>query len=295
MRAYLLLTLTALFWAGNAIAGKLAAGSISPVALTFWRWLLASALLFAFSRKQLESDAGTLWRHRRLLFALGAVGLAGFNLALYSALHHTTALNTTIEQSCMPGLVVLGNWLLWKQAATRMQLVGVAATVVGVAITATQGAPLAVLEAGLNRGDGIMLLGVLCYGGYTLALRKRPSVHPASLLFGLTASATLVSAAAYAPEVVSGGLALPDGKVLALIAYTATFPSLLSQLFYIYGVSRLGGSRAGLFVNLVPIFGALLAVVLLGEVLRGYHVAGLALVLAGIGLAEWFRPQVTAG
>lgn len=291
MRAYFLLTLTALFWAGNAIAGKLAAGLISPASLTFSRWLLASGLLFLFNREQISRDWAALWQHRRQLFALGTVGLAGFNLALYTALHHTTALNTTIEQSCMPGLVVLGNWLLWKQPATRLQLAGVAVTVAGVALTASQGNPLAVLEVGLNRGDAIMLLGVVCYGGYTLALRRRPSVHPTSLLFALTTSAALVSAAVYAPEVLRHGVSMPSLTVWGLIGYTAIFPSLLSQLFYIHGVARLGGSRAGLFVNFVPIFGALLAVLLLGEELHGYHLSGLALVLAGIAVAERFRPR----
>lgn len=289
MNAYTLLVLTTLFWAGNAIAGKLAAGVIDPVELTFFRWLVACALVFVAARPHLARDWATMRRHLPLLFALGALGLAAFNFALYGALHHTTAINVTIEQSCMPVLIMLANYLFFRQRIGAVQGVGVVLTIAGVVLTATRGAPLEVLETGINRGDAIMMLGVLLYGGYTVALRFRPQIHWMSLMLALAVSALVFSAPFYVAEGLREGFQAPGAKAWTIVVYTAIFPSLLSQVFFIRGVSMIGPNRAGLFINLVPIFGALLAVLLLGEDFRAYHLAGLVLVLGGIALAERFR------
>lgn len=291
MRVYVLLTLATLFWAGNAIAGKLATGVISPVGLTFYRWLVACLVLTLLAFRQISADLPNLRAHAGRLFTLGAVGFAGFNLALYQALHHTTALNVTIEQSCMPVLVVLGSFLLYRERVSKLQLLGVAITIGGVWITASRGQPLSVLSLGLNRGDAIMLIGVLSYATYTLCLRTRPRLRAGSLLWALTLSATTVAAVFYAYEVWLHGMQWPGARGWYLIAYTSLLPSLLSQHLYIHGVTTLGENRAGLFINFVPVFGAILAVLILGEQLRPYHGVGLLLVLSGIALAERFRAR----
>jgi drug/metabolite transporter (DMT)-like permease len=294
LNPYALLTLTALFWAGNAIAGRLAAGTITPVALTFSRWLIASALFYILARPHLKSDWTTIRRHLPLLFGLGALGLSSFNFGLYWALNYTTAINVTIEQSAMPVLIILANFLFFSQRITRLQALGVLLTISGVLVTATRGAPLAVLETGVNRGDAAMVLCVLLYGGYTVALRFRPDIHWMSLMFVLTFSAMLFAAPFYVFEVVRHGIEIPGLEAWAIIAYTALFPSMLSQLFFIRGVAMLGANRAGVFINLVPIFGALLAVIILGEAFQLYHLAGLLLVLGGIALAERFGARRAA-
>ncbi len=286
--AYLLLALTALFWAGNAVAGKLAAGVVSPVTLTFARWLLAAAIIVLLARRHLRRDLAALRRHWQLVFALGALGFAAFNLLLYWALHHTTAINVTIEQSAMPVLIILINFAVFGQRVRWLQLLGVASTIAGVVITATRGAPLALLETGVNRGDAIMMAAVALYAGFAVALRYKPAVHWLSLLAAMAVSALLFAATFFAVEAFQGRLSMPGARGWAIIVYTAIFPSILSQLFFIRGVELIGSNRAGLFINLVPIFGALLAVVLLEESFHGYHLLALALVLGGISLAERF-------
>ena len=289
MNAYALLVLTTLFWAGNAIAGKLAVGLITFTELTFLRWLFACVLIWFFARPHLVADWPAIRRHWPLLFALGALGFGAFNFAMYAALGHTTAINVTIEQSCMPVLIILANFLFFGQRISWIQGAGVLLTMSGVLLTATRGAPLAIIEAGVNRGDAIMLLGVLLYGGYTVALRFRPSVHWMSLMFALAVSALIFATPFYVVERLETGAHMPSLEAWVIIAYTAIFPSLLSQVFFIRGVAALGANRAGLFINLVPIFGAVLAVLLLGEQFQLYHAAGMALVLGGIALAERFR------
>jgi drug/metabolite transporter (DMT)-like permease len=285
---YTLLTLTTLFWAGNAIAGRFAAGVISPVTLTFTRWLIAAALFYLFARPHLKRDWAIIRRHIPYLFGLGAVGLTAFNIFFYWALNYTTAINVTIEQSAMPVLIIVANYLFFSLRITALQALGVLLTIVGVIVTATRGSPMDVLETGVNRGDALMMLCVLLYGSYTVALRFRPDIHWMSLMFVLTFSAVIFSAPFYAIEVYRDGFTLPGPEAWAIIAYTAIFPSMLSQLFFIRGVAILGPNRAGLFINLVPLFGAVLAVVILGEVFRAYHLAGLLLVVGGIAMAERF-------
>jgi len=296
MRAnpYTLLTLTTLFWAGNAIAGKLAAGVISPVALTFSRWLIACIVFYIFARPHLKHDWAIVRRHLGLLFALGALGFSAFNIGFYWALNYTTALNVTIEQSAMPVLIIIANYLFFSLRITALQALGVLLTITGVLVTATRGSPLTVLETGVNRGDAMMMLCVLLYGGYTVALRFRPDIHWMSLMFVLTFSAMLFSVPFFAVEIIQDGMKLPGPDAWAIIAYTAIFPSMLSQLFFIRGVAILGANRAGLFINLVPIFGAILAVMILAESFRPYHLAGLLLVLGGIAMAERFGERRNA-
>jgi drug/metabolite transporter (DMT)-like permease len=285
---YALLTLTTLLWAGNAIAGKLAAGVISPVALTFARWLIACVAFYFLARPHLKNDWPTMRKSLPLLFALGALGFSAFNFGLYWALHYTTAINVTIEQSAMPVLIIFANYLFFRIRITGLQAVGVLLTIIGVLVTATRGSPLAVFEIGINRGDAVMMLAVLLYGSYTVALRFRPDIHWTSLMFVLTCSAAVFAVPFYAVEILRDGFRMPGPEAWAIIAYTAIFPSMVSQIFFIRGVAILGANRAGLFINLVPIFGALLAVLILGESFRPYHMVGLVLVLGGIAMAERF-------
>ncbi len=291
---YALLTLTTLLWAGNAVAGKLAAGIISPVALTFARWLIACIAFYFFARPHLNSDWPAIRKSLPLLFGLGGLGFSAFNFGLYGALHYTTAINVTIEQSAMPVLIIFANYLFFSMRITGLQGVGVLLTIIGVLVTATRGSPLAVFEIGINRGDAIMMLAVLLYGSYTVALRFRPDIHWTSLMFVLTCSATVFAVPFYAVEILRDGFRMPGPEAWAIIAYTAIFPSMVGQLFFIRGVAILGANRAGLFINLVPIFGALLAVLILGESFRAYHMVGLALVLGGIAMAERFAEHRSA-
>jgi drug/metabolite transporter (DMT)-like permease len=290
---YTLLALATLFWAGNAIAGKIAAGAISPVALTSARWTIACVAFYVLAHPHLKKDWPAIRRHLPLLFALGALGLAGFNIGFYWALNYTTAINATIEQSAVPVLIIVANFLFFSQKISGLQAVGVLLTISGVLVTVTGGEPLKVLETGVNRGDAVMMLCVLLYGSYTVALRFRPDIHWTSLMFVLTFSAALFSLPFYALEIVQDGFTLPEPRAWAVIAYTAIFPSMASQLFFIRGVAMIGANRAGLFFNLVPIFGAILAVVILGESFRAFHLTGLLLVLGGIAMAERFGERAT--
>ncbi|MCB1740386.1 MAG: DMT family transporter [Gammaproteobacteria bacterium] len=288
--AWLLLTLAAISWGANAVAGRYAAEQMGPVMLTYLRWQFAVLVVGALAWPHLRADRARLSASWPQVLGLGALGFAGFNLALYWALHYTSAINSAIEQSGTPVMIMLLNYLLFRQRVGQVQLLGVMVTVAGVLITASRGSPAALMQADLNRGDAIMLIAVFCYASYAVALRKRPQMHWMSLLFGMSVGAWLATLPALALACL-GGCALPRADGWLVVGFVVIFPTLMAQLFFMRGVELIGPNRAGLFINLVPIFAAGLAIVLLGETLHAYHVLGFALVLAGIGLAERYAPR----
>lgn len=285
-RAYALLLATMIFWGGNAIAGKLAVGHVSPMLLTMARWGLAFVILLVLGWPRLREDWNVVRKHVLLLSALGMVGFTVFNIALYCALLYTTAINVSIEQAGMPMLIFLANFLLFRQHVSAAQIAGVVISVAGIALTASHGDPMRLVALDVNFGDALMLLAAILYAAYTVALRFKPRLHWQSLMIMLTGSAFVTSIPFVAGEFAYGAGILPDTRGWMVIVYTVIFPSILGQMFYIRGVELIGANRAGLFINLVPIFGTLLSILLLGESFHLYHAVALLMVLGGIGMAE---------
>lgn len=290
-RAYLLLVLAALFWGGNAVAGKIAQAHVSPAMLTFLRWAIASLIIASCAAPYVRADWATLRLQWWRITLLALLGFAGFNLALYGALRYTSAVNVSIEQAGMPMVIIIVNFLLFRQRTRAVQLIGVLLTVAGVLVTATHGDLSTLLAGDLNRGDAIMLVAVLLYSVYAVALRLRPAVHWLSFLFTMALAAMVWTAPVLAYECIAQGCSWPSPEGWWIVAFVVLFPTLGAQLFFIRAVELIGANRAGLFINLVPMFGAGLAVIVLGETLQTYHFAGLLLVLVGIVLAEKFAPS----
>jgi len=299
-QAYLFLIITTMCWGGNAVAGKMAVGHISPLLLTTLRWSIAFATIIVFALPCLKRDWPVIRRNLPLLAAYGAIGFTAFNALLYTALQYTTAINVAIEQAAMPLVIFLANFVLFRIAVSAGQVIGFFMTLVGVALTVSNGDPIRLFELQLNRGDAMMVLAVLVYGGYTVALRFKPDIHWLSMMAMLAGAALLTSLPLAGYEMATGAMILPDTQGWLVALYTGLFPSLIAQVLYIRGNELIGSNRAGLFINLVPIFGTLFAVTILFEPLHLYHVVSLALVIGGISLAEWSRSgtpgqQLTSG
>ncbi len=285
-QAYIFLLLSTLFWGGNAVAGKLAVGHISPMVLTSARWLLMCLVMLAIGWPRLKADWQSVRDNWLLLTALGFFGFTVFTVALYVALIYTTAINVSIEQAGMPMLIFLLNFLFFRMKASWAQLIGLVLSIMGVVLVACHGEPKRLLELDLNAGDAIMLLGSIVYAGYTVALRFRPAIHWQTLMIVLSGTAFITSLPFLAVEVRLDASFLPDMQGWLVLLYVFAFPSVLSQIFYLRGVELIGANRAGLFINLVPIFGTLLSIIILREAFHAYHALALALVFGGIWLAE---------
>ncbi|TIM33961.1 MAG: DMT family transporter, partial [Mesorhizobium sp.] len=218
---------------------------------------------------------------------LGACGFTFFNTIFYTALNYTTAINVSIEQAAIPIVIILANFVLFRLRVNRVQIVGVVLTIIGVGLTASQGDLRQLLKLDLNFGDAIMLGAVLCYSFYSVGLRLKPAIRWQSLMLALSIAALATSLPFFLWEVAAGMVIVPDARGWAVAFYTAIGASVISQIFYIRGNELIGANRAGLFINLVPIFGTLLSVLIVGETFQLYQALALVLVLGGISLAEY--------
>lgn len=285
-RAYLLLTLTALCWGANAVFGRMAVGEISPMALVSLRWGGVLLLLVLFARESVRRDWRVLRTRLGFVFILGSLGFTAFNALFYVAAHTTSAVNIGIIQGSIPVFALLGVFVAYGQRFSVLQAIGVTITLFGVLIVATAGQLADLADVVINRGDILMVVACSLYAGYAVALQRRPPVASLSLFTVLAASAFISSLPLMAIEAGLGGLLWPSPKGWLIVAFIALFPSFIAQLFFMHGVQLIGPGRAAVFVNLVPVFAALLAVIFLHEAFQPHHAAALALVLGGIGLSE---------
>lgn len=284
-RAYLLLAMTALFWAGNSVVGRAARDLVPPAALSFWRWTFALTLLLPLAWPHLKRDWPALRAHWPIMAILGALGIGAFNTLLYTGLQTTTALNSMLIQSAQPALILMVGALVMRDRTTGRQIVGVAVSLAGVLIILSRGDAGLLLALQLNGGDATIAFAVLLWAFYSVTLRKRPPVHPLSFLAASILVGLMVIIPVYAHELWSGRLIVPaTGSALA-IGYVAIFPSFLAYLFFNRGVEMIGSAATAQYMNVMPLMGAGLAMLFLGETLHLFHVAGLILVVAGILVA----------
>ena len=289
-RPYLLLTLTTLMWAGNGVASRLAVGEISPMALVALRWVVVVAIVGVAVRRSLEAEWPQLLARWRFIALMGALGYTVFNALFYAAAHHTTALNITILQGAIPVFVLVGALVAFGTRIMPLQAVGAAITLVGVLAIAAKGDVSTLTSLTFNVGDLWMIAATVLYAGYTLGLRNRPPVSGLVFFAAMACAAVLTSLPLIGYEIATGTVQWPTPKGWGVLAFVSLGPSLLAQIFFMRGVELIGPSRAGLFANLVPVFGALMAAGILGEAFARYHGVALVLVLGGIWLAERGKP-----
>lgn len=280
--AYVLLTLTCLFWAGNSVVGRASRDLVPPVALAFWRWVIAFLLVIALAWPHLKRDRTALQAAWPWVVTLAILGVGAFNTLLYTGLQFTTALNALLMQSAQPPLILLAAFLLFRDRAGPTQIAGVAISLLGVLVIVARGRFDLLLDLQLNPGDAIVLVAVLLWALYSVLLRFRPQVHALSFLAATFGIACVFILPFYAVELAAGRRIVATPESFAAIAYVGIFPSLLAYGFFNRGVELIGPGRAGIFLNLMPVFGALLAIALLGERLTAAHFVGIGLI--GVGL-----------
>lgn len=289
-KPFLLLVFTALAWGGNTIASRLAVGEASPMVVVSVRWLIVLVVLCIVARGPIVADWRALAPRWPYLFVLGALGFTGFNALFYVAGHFTTAINLGLIQGVIPAVVLLGSFLAYGDPVRPIQVIGLMVAGIGVVVATSRGDLGVLLTLGFNNGDVLVLFASFFYAGYTIALRRRPPVQPLAFFTAIAIAAFVTSVPLLAWEIAAGQVLWPSFTGWAVIVFVALIPSLVAQLTFMRGVELIGPGRAGLFVNLIPIFSALLGVALLGENFAPYHAVALALVLGGIWLAERARP-----
>lgn len=289
---YLLLTLSALFWGANIIAGKMAIGELDPYALSVMRWLVAFVIIAPFAWTSLRAEWAEVRRGWGWLAFYGILGFTSFNVLLYAATTHTAAVNVAMIQAAIPVLVMVGNFAIFRVRASGLHIVGVVLTIYGVIHVATHGSPLRLVGLDVNIGDAMMLLAALFYALHSLMLRYKPKIGWLSFI-ACTSFFAMLAACGYQLVFGTGPLGLVaevttmSWRGWTVVLYVALLPSIVAQMTYARGVELIGPNRGSLFINLIPVFGALLAVFILGETLEIFHMIAAAFIIAGIGIAEY--------
>ena len=274
-----------MFWAGNIITGRALCGEVPPFTLNFFRWAIALLVLLPFTYGQVQAQWSLVKAHSKLILSLGFTGIAAFQSCVYIAVQTTTAVNTILFLTLTPVVIVLLSWLTWGEKLSRPQHLGILLSFMGAVFLIIQGRLDNLLAFRFNPGDLWMLLAVLLWAIYSLLLRRRPAgLAQPVFLTSIIMAGLLFIIPVFLIALFNGAtmrFSLPN---LLGVAYIGLFPSVLAFLFWNRGVSEVGASKAGMFMHLMPVFGAALSFVFLGEGLALYHLGGAALVFGGIVL-----------
>jgi drug/metabolite transporter (DMT)-like permease len=294
-RAFLMLGLVMLFWAGNSITGRAVRDDIPPFTLALGRWVIAVLVLLPFAARQLWRERAEAMAGWRWVLALGFLGIVCFNGFLYKGLHYTTAANALLLQAAIPAAVMTLDFAVFGGRLGRMHVFGVLVSTLGVVAIVFRGDPAALMELQFGPGDGLVFCAVAAWSLYTVFLRKRPPISATSLLLLTFTIGALAMAPLAAMEAAQGQVVVWSPQVLGAFAYVGVLPSVVAYFIYNRATGELGAARAGQAITLMPLFGALLSALLLGERLQGYHLVGMALILGGIVLSAFAVSQGAGG
>ncbi|MBV1703726.1 MAG: DMT family transporter [Hyphomicrobiales bacterium] len=282
-----LLVATTAIWGLNSTVSRLAVGAVSPMALTFLRWIGAAIMLAPLISGQIREAWPAVRARPWLPLGLGLVGFTGFNALFYVAASMTEAVNLSIIQGAIPVFALAMNRVVHRERVSATTAAGVAVTLAGVGLVACAGDPRRLLSLSFNGGDLLVLLACVLFAAYTVGLKSRPAAPQLGYFYYLVLAAAFTAAPLAAGEAMRGHWLWPQGATgWGVVIFTVVFVSIASQVMFMRGVALAGPARAGVYVNLVPAFGAAFAVAILGEPFEAWRALALALVVAGIFVAE---------
>jgi drug/metabolite transporter (DMT)-like permease len=278
-RVYLFLALANLFWAGNYVFGEMVTREITPISLTFFRWLFAFLPLIALAWLIEHPNWRSALREWRLHLLQSLLGLTGYTLLLYAALGLTGAVNAAVISAINPATIALAAAIFLHERLNRVQVLGLVVAFVGVTIVLTGGDIALLLEQGFGVGDLLVIGSVLAWTVYSL-ISRRLVTPPITA----TAVQAVFAVVTMLPLIAVTGVSLPSSAAGSLgLAYIVVFPSMAGYALWNIGASKVGPSRAGIFLNLLPVFVVVIALGL-GATLELPAVIGGALVIAGVYL-----------
>lgn len=291
MKYYIFLVLAVLFWSGNFITGRYISTSIEPMQLSFYRWFFVLVLLLPYIFINYKDLILGFKKDSLLLVVFGAFGIAGFNTFLYYGLQTTSATNALLINSSTPIFIILISSIIFRIAITKIQILGVLLSTLGVLYLILKGEINHILELNFTPGDLWILLAALDWAIYSVLLKFKPK-DLSSFSF-LTITSFIGVMILYIAFILQGYSLefsfLSNKEVLYSLIYIVIFPSILSFYFWNMATIEIGANKAGQSAHLMPIFGAILAYIFLGEVLEFYHIVGIVLIAIGIYLTMFFK------
>ncbi|HUQ26351.1 MAG TPA: DMT family transporter [Burkholderiales bacterium] len=286
--AFGLLALANLMWSGNWILGRALRETFDPIALNFWRWLIALLVLAPFAVREAVAKRAIIRRHAGLLGFLALAGVVAFQGLVYLGLESTTAINAVLINASAPAFIVICSWAVDRQRAGWRQLGGMLISFLGVLVIVCQGEPARLLQLEIHRGDAWILLAMPIWGIYSVLVKRcPPELRGVALTFVLAAIGVAMLLPLYFASAARGPLRWPTQAEAGAVLYVAVAASVLAFLCWNRGVSVVGANAAGFTLPLLPAFGTVLALIFLGEAFRGFHAAGFAILLVGVVLATY--------
>jgi len=288
LAAFLLLAAANLLWSGNWIAGRALRDAFDPVTLNFWRWVVAAATLAPFALPRMRGRWGELRRHAGILLALAFTGVALFQSLVYLGLRSTPAVNAVLLNSSFPMFMLACSWVIERERASLRQIVGMLVSLAGILVILSRGSPRALLELQWNAGDAWILAAMPIWGVYSVLLKRRPpGLGGLELLFVISLAGLLMLAPLTALLALHHPMQWPGASGALGVLYMGIAASVVAYICWNRGVAAVGANAAGFTVHLLPAFGTILAMLLLGETFAAFHAAGIATILAGVLLATW--------
>lgn len=288
--AYCLLTMVALFWAINISIARATADEVPPLALSFWRMALSALVLAPFALRASWEARDLIRQHFWFLNLLAALSMTAFNGLVYVGLNYTQAINGNLLQGSLPICILVASALFAGRYISPRQWIGVALGLGGLMTIVIRGEPARLLAMEINAGDPIIFIGVFASATYAAILHRRPQgIGLVAFIFLMMAFSTIHLLPLYLWEHATQRTLPMTETAIGTVLYVTIFASVLAQLFFAEGIRRLGAPAAGNMIYLIPVFGVLIAVGLLGETFHGFHAVGVGLIALGIWLALFSR------
>lgn len=295
---YALCSYAILCWAGNFVVARLANLDVPPVSLSFWRHILAALMVLPLVIPVWQSDWPVIKANKGLFTSLSFLFVAG-NTLVYFCVLYTTVINAALINAGVPVVAVFFSWLILRDLINRWQALGIALSMAGIAVVVTGGNLAALLSLNFQLGDLFMLLAIVCWALYMVLFKRAGlKVSPWTLLFVLCSGGAVWLVPAYGVEIATGATTHITLLTIASLVYVALFSTIIAWACWNSGTLKIGPNRAASFMCLHPVFGSALAILVLGEVLQWFHVAGTIPVLIGVYLvSRVYGPDVprTAG
>jgi drug/metabolite transporter (DMT)-like permease len=284
-QAYGLLCLAPLCWGGNHIVGRFIAGQVPPGGLSVIRWIITCLVLLPFALPHIRRDWPALMERRWPMFWLALAGGGVFGTLQFIGLAHTTALNVAVFNSVVPVCIILANLAIFRERVYWVQIEGIVISLIGVLAIIAKGDGSRLAELNFNGGDLLIIANMLLFGVYSSCLRLKPNVHWLTFVMALAVVSSVINIPLAAWEMSRGQVLQANTLTVLALLYTGIFSSAVAYAAWSVGVSAIGSGRSGVFLHLIPLYGAILSTLFLGEQIQPFHVAGLAAILTGVTLA----------
>jgi|TARA_B110000263_G_scaffold235482_1_gene233988 drug/metabolite transporter (DMT)-like permease len=286
--AYLLLLLTTFFWSGNFIVGKAASiYEIPPFSLNFYRWFFACLILMPFTIKELIKKKNYILKNIGFFIILGITSITIFNSIVYYSLYYTQVISGVLMISTIPVWIIFMSSILNIEKTNIFQILGVILSLIGVLFIISKADLNLVKNLQFNKGDLTMIIAMFSWAVYSALLRKKKyEISQITLLQVVIICGLIFLIPIYFIEMSMGNLIKLDKPFYLTLTYVVIFPGLASFFFWIKGIAIIGANRAGIFLHLMPIFGAIMAIIIFNEKFMFYHFLGAIFIIAGITLSN---------